>query len=48
MKKVLISLIATLIAFSFNVEAKVSHHPKKVIKHHHKFDGHKITQIKKR
>jgi len=48
MKKVLITLLATLFAFSVNVEAKSSHHSKKVIKHHHKFDGHKITPIKKK
>ena len=48
MKKAIITILATVIAFSFNAEAKINHHSKKVIKHHHKFDGHKITSIKKR
>jgi hypothetical protein len=48
MKKAIITILATFVAFSLNAEAKVPHHPKKVIKHHHKFDGHKITPIKKR
>jgi len=48
MKRVLITLLVSLFAFTENVEAKPVHQPKKVIKHHHKFDGHKITPIKKK
>jgi hypothetical protein len=46
MKRVLITLLVSLFTFVQIAEAKTVHHSKKVIKHHHKFDGITIAPVK--